>query len=43
MIAFDASVISWTARQPKSITFSGWPSAKRALPPVCPVSVELVA
>ena len=28
MIFFEATVISWTARQPKSITFSGCPSAE---------------
>ena len=43
MIALRATVISWTARQPKSTTFSGCPSAKLALPPTCPVSVEPVA
>src|SRR6266404_8219245 len=43
MMAFDFSVISWTARQAKSISFSGCPSAKLPLPPVCPVSVPAVA
>ena len=43
MIFFDVTVISWTARHPKSITFSGCPRAKLALPPTCPVSVEPVA
>src|SRR2546422_171046 len=40
-MAFALTVISCTARYPKSITFSGWPSAKLASPalPSCPVSV----
>src|SRR5437763_1181530 len=37
------SVISCTARQPKSTTFSGWPRANSALPPEWLVSVEAVA
>src|SRR5215472_14420572 len=39
------TVISWTALYPKSITFSGWPSAKLAsiALPSCPVSVDAVA
>src|SRR6478672_3429489 len=39
MIFFDVAVVSCTARQPKSTTFSGCPRPKLALPPVWPVSV----
>ena len=42
-IVFAATVISCTARQPKSISFSGWPSAKLAVFPMCPVSVDAAA
>jgi len=41
--ALALTVISCSDRYAKSISFSGWPSAKLALPPTCPVSVELVA
>ena len=43
MIALACTVISWTARYAKSVSFSGWPSAKLPLPPEWPVSVEAVA
>ena len=43
MIAFALTVISCSERYAKSVTFSGCPIPKLALPPTCPVSVELVA
>ena len=39
------SVVSFTARQPKSVIFSGWPSAQEVLVPTtswCPSSVPAV-
>ena len=43
MIDFAFTVISCTARYPKSISFSGWPSANAAVFPTWPVSVPAVA
>src|SRR5580698_10394647 len=43
MMALDLSVISCAERYPQSISFSGWPIAKLALPPSCPVSVIAAA
>src|SRR5271166_191328 len=45
MTAFEASAVSWIARQPKSAVFSGWPAAQAASsePPVWPVSVPETA
>src|SRR5437870_368214 len=42
-MALAFRVISWTARYPKSISFSGWPMAKAAPPPEWPVSVLAAA
>ena len=42
-MALALTVISCSDRYPKSISFSGCPIANVARPPVCPVSVELVA
>jgi hypothetical protein len=43
IIALACTVISCIARYAKSVSFSGWPIAKAALPPTWPVSFEAVA
>src|ERR1700693_1522829 len=43
MTAFALSVVSFSARKPKSITFWWCPGAKVASPPTCPSSVPAAA
>src|SRR4029077_10768516 len=42
-MALPCTAVSWMARYPKSISFSGWPGAKLAVSPAWPVSVDAVA